>query len=241
MRIDLGSLSLHAARPYTPAPYSGRNRTRPSLLRHDYLSLDALSADVERLVDEIPDSTARRFALDLGCDSSPYGDLLSRRGYSVRTLDLTPGSGADFVGTAEETGLPAESFDLVLCTQVLEHCNDPWRAVREIHRILRPGGYLVASAPHVWFYHPHPTDHWRFTQQGIAHLCRGAGFDVQAVLSQGGTVLAAAQVANFLAFGVLGRAGAPLYAVVNVAGKALDRIVRNELFCINFAVLARRT
>jgi SAM-dependent methyltransferase len=241
VRIDLASLHHTAPLPYSPAAYSGRDRARPSLLRHDYLSLDALGADVERLLGELPRSATPRQALDLGCDSSPYGELLARHGYSLRTLDLTEGSAADFVGTAEDTRLPAASFDLVLCTQVLEHCDDPWRAMREIHRILRPGGYLLASAPHVWFYHPHPTDHWRFTQQGMAHLCRGAGFDVQTLLSQGGTLLAAAQVANFLAFGVLGRAGAPLYALVNVAGKALDRLVRNELFCINFAVLARRT
>jgi SAM-dependent methyltransferase len=237
VKIDLGSLG--DGLPFSPSPYSGRDRVHPSLLRHDYLSLDALSADIARLVESIPRTGASGAALDLGSDSSPYRKLLQRAGLSVQTLDV-PGSAADFAGTAENTGLPEASFDVVLCTQVLEHCNDPWRAVQEMHRILRPGGYLIASAPHVWFFHPHPTDHWRFTQQGLAHLCRSAGFEVEQLLSQGGTVLAAAQVANFLAYGVLGRAGAALYALVNVAGKAFDRIVNNDLFCINFAILARK-
>jgi len=158
----------------------------------------------------------------------------------VKTLDITRDGGADYAGTAEATGLPDGSFDLVLCTQVIEHCMNPWKAVREIHRILRPGGYLVLSAPHVWFFHPHPTDHWRFTQEGMAHLCREAGLEPVTLLAQGGSVLTLCQVLNFLAYGVLGKAGAPLYAALNVAASIGDRLAPNQLFCHNFACLARR-
>ncbi|HWE26104.1 MAG TPA: methyltransferase domain-containing protein [Myxococcales bacterium] len=215
-----------------------RDRARPSLFQYDYLVLDALGADIAHLLDAIPAVATAPRALDLGSASSPYRRLLAARGYSARTLDVGPG--ADFIGTAEDTGLPEASFDLVICTQVLEHCADPWKAMREMHRILRPGGHVVVSAPHVWFFHPHPTDHWRFTQQGLAHLVASAGFVVRQLRSQGGTVLAAAQVANFLAYGVLRRAGAPLYAIVNLLAKPVDRLAQNQLFCVNFAALARK-
>jgi SAM-dependent methyltransferase len=112
--------------------------------------------------------------------------------------------------------------------------------MREMHRILRPGGHLLLSAPHVWFFHPHPTDHWRFTQQGLMRLFATSGFSVRELRAQGGTLLAAAQVANFLAYGVLGRAGAPLYGAMNLVARPLDRLIRNELFCINFACLGRK-
>ena len=57
---------------------------------------------------------------------------------------------------------------------------------------------------------------------------------------QGGSLLAAAQVINFLAYGVLGRSGAPFYAAVNWAGRLADRAIPNPLFCHNFACLAEK-
>jgi SAM-dependent methyltransferase len=216
---------------------------RPSRLQYDYLTLSRLAADVERLLREAPRAaagTGNGSALDLGSDKSPYRELLEERGYAVQTLDITRDTGADYAGTIEATGLPDASFDLVLCTQVIEHCMDPWQGLREIRRILRPGGHLVVSAPHVWFYHPHPTDHWRFTQEGLVRICRQAGLEPVTLLAQGGSLLTVAQVINFLAYGVLGRAGAPLYGLVNLLGAAGDRLVRNDLFCHNFACLARK-
>jgi SAM-dependent methyltransferase len=217
-----------------------QDRIDPSIFQYDYLSLRRLSDDVNQLIAEAPRASDGAVALDLGSDKCPYRELLESRGYAVKTLDLTLDSGADYAGTAESTGLPSESFELVLCTQVIEHCMNPWRALAEAFRILKPGGSLIVSAPHVWFYHPHPTDHWRFTQEGLVQLCRDAGFDPTALLSQGGSVLALFQVMNFLSYGVLGRMGAPLYAAANLLGSAVDRAVPNELFCVNFACLARR-
>lgn len=220
-----GKRSAHAA-----------ERVTPSLFQYDYLVLQALSADLRRLIAATPAGKSR--ALDLGADKSPYRAMLQARGLEVRTLDVSPG--ADYQGTVESTGLPDASFDVVLCTQVLEHCDDPFQGVREIRRILAPGGHAILSVPHVWFFHPHPKDHWRFTQQGLARLCESGGLELQVLLGQGGAMLAAAQVANFLAYGVLRGAGAPLYALTNLAGGLLDRLIRNDLFCINFACLARK-
>lgn len=240
MRIDLTDmqaafLSAQAGKKSRHAP---ADRTRASIFQYDYLSLRALAADVRGLLGAIESPGGR--ALDLGADQSPYRVEMEAAGFEVKTLDLAAGAGADYVGTVERTGLHDAAFDLVLCTQVLEHCDAPWEAVREIRRILRPGGHLLVSVPHVWFFHPHPADHWRFTQQGLVRLCQQAGLEVVELRSQGGSLLAAAQVANFLAYGVLGRAGAPLFAAGNVLGLALDRLIENPLFCINFACLARR-
>ena len=166
-----------------------QDRIDPSIFQYDYLSLRRLSDDVQRLIAGLPVAAAGAVALDLGSDKCPYRSELESRGYLVRTLDLTLDSGADYAGTAEETGLPSQSFDVVLCTQVIEHCMNPWRALSEAHRILKPSGALIVSAPHVWFYHPHPTDHWRFTQEGMVRLCQDAGFEPAVLLAQGGRVL----------------------------------------------------
>jgi SAM-dependent methyltransferase len=242
VRIDIAGLQdgFRAVQAGKTSRHAVADRVRPSRLQYDYLTLSRLGADVRRLVAELPAPPAGARALDLGSNRSPYRDELVARGFHVETLDITRESGADHAGTIEATGLPDASFDLVLCTQVIEHCLNPWQGVREVRRILKPGGYFLVSAPHVWFYHPHPTDHWRFTQEGMVHLVREAGMEPVTLLAQGGSVLTMVQVVNFLAYGVLGKAGAPLYAALNVAASLGDRLVKNDLFCCNFACLARR-
>lgn len=239
MRIDIAAMreAFLAAQAGKKSRHSVVDRTSPSLWQYDYLALSTLRQDVGALISEVPPGGV---ALDVGADKSPYRGLLEARGFTVKTIDVGAESGADFTGTVEQTGLADGSFDLVLCTQVLEHCDDPWQGVREIRRIVKPGGYALLSVPHVWFYHPHPKDHWRFTQEGLVHLCGSAGLTPRMLLAQGGSLLAAAQVLNFLAYGLLGRAGAPVYAALNTAGKLADRLVPNPLFCHNLACLAQR-
>ena len=244
MELDLSDIAgafrgLHQARY---SQHAVGDRVRPSILQYDYLHLSTLAADVARLIGEVPSriDSERPVALDLGCGSSPYRELLLSRGFRVETLDIDPRSSADHVAGLEATGLPDEFADLVLCTQVLEHSGSPATGMREVFRVLRPGGHLIASAPHIWFYHPHPSDNWRFTQEGLIRLVAGAGFVPLRLVAQGGSVLSLFQVVNFLVFGVVGRIGAPFYAVNNVVGKLADRVLRNSLFSLNFAVLAEK-
>ncbi len=54
---------------------------------------------------------------------------------------------ADLQIDIQQTGLPDESFDMIFCNHVLEHVEDFRAALRELYRILRPGGYLICSFP----------------------------------------------------------------------------------------------
>ena len=244
MEIDLADISsafrdTHETRH---SRHAASDRLEPSIFQYDYLSLDALVSDVGRLIRELPlpVNGDARVALDIGCGKSPYRKLIEACGLTLKTLDIDERSAPDFIGAVEQTGLPGSEFDLVLCTQVLEHANNPAIGMNEIFRILRPGGYLVATAPHVWFYHPHPSDNWRFTQEGLTRLVAGAGFVPMRLLSQGGSVLSYFQIVNFLIFGLMGKLAAPLYALNNLAGKMGDRLFYNSLFCLNFALLAQK-
>jgi SAM-dependent methyltransferase len=218
------------------------DRLKPNMLQYDYLTLSALAADVKQLMLEVPIplENGPAIALDIGCGKSPYRELLESRGFIVKTLDINDANSPDYTGTIEDTGLPDGSVDLIICTQVLEHSLDPRKGLQEISRILRSKGHLIASAPHVWFYHPHPTDNWRFTQEGLTRLVATAGLEARSLLSQGGSVMALFQIVNFLLFGVLGKLGSVLYLINNVVGKLGDRLFANPLFCLNFAILARK-
>lgn len=90
----------------------------------------------------------------------------------VVTVDIVPGPNVDIVSDIHELQIPDESFDCVFCTGTLEHVRDPWKAVRELHRILRPEGLVHIDVPFIQPYHPDPTDYWRFTLDGLRLLCQ---------------------------------------------------------------------
>jgi SAM-dependent methyltransferase len=83
--------------------------------------------------------------------------------------------------TAEDTkgdllALPFHegAFDGVVVTEVLEHCVDPAGALREVFRVLKPGGLLLVTSPLLWPEHDTEDyqDYWRFTRQGWALLLK---------------------------------------------------------------------
>lgn len=66
------------------------------------------------------------------------------------------------------------SYDVVLCNQVLEHCDDPRRAVAELRRVTAPRGRVLASTHGVMPYHPSPNDYWRWTTPALQSCLRTA-------------------------------------------------------------------
>ena len=82
---------------------------------------------------------------------------------------------ADLEGPIEALPVADGSFDVVLCSQVLEHCDDPAQGVRELSRVTAPGGRVLASTHGVQTYHPTPVDLWRWTHAGLERLFRDNG------------------------------------------------------------------
>lgn len=65
------------------------------------------------------------------------------------------------------------SFNLIVCTGLLEHIPDPDRLIGEFHRILKPGGRLVISASAVFPFHGAPDNFFHFTPNGFRLLFKG--------------------------------------------------------------------
>ena len=70
---------------------------------------------------------------------------MKRNGIAFTTADLY--NKADLELDIQDTGLPEESYDMIICNHVLEHVEDFRLALREVHRILRPNGLLICSFP----------------------------------------------------------------------------------------------
>jgi SAM-dependent methyltransferase len=90
----------------------------------------------------------------------------------VSTLDIDPSTNPTFVGDICKlnAALPDKHFDAIVCTEVLEHTLQPFAAANELHRILRPGGLLFATAPFNFRIHGPLPDCWRFTEHGLRAL-----------------------------------------------------------------------
>jgi SAM-dependent methyltransferase len=120
------------------------------------------------------------------------------------------------------------SYDVVLCSQVLEHVDDPALAVRELRRVTAPGGRVLASTHGVQVYHPAPHDLWRWTHAGLERLFTQNGdWSALGVTPGAGTTATLGMlIATYLDL-VFQRLhvrplGYPLVAAINAVSEAVD-------------------
>lgn len=95
------------------------------------------------------------------------------RAENYDVIDLEPGPGVTVVADIHDArSVPSDKYGTILCTHVLPFLPRPWDAVRELHRILKPGGLLLVT---VAASHPlarDPQDCWRLLPDGLAELLR---------------------------------------------------------------------
>lgn len=91
---------------------------------------------------------------------------------TVETFDIDPAAQATYTGDIckHNAGIPDERFDLIVCTEVLEHTLQPFHAAAELRRLLRPGGHLFITTPFNFRIHGPLPDCWRFTEHGLRAL-----------------------------------------------------------------------
>jgi SAM-dependent methyltransferase len=88
-------------------------------------------------------------------------------------LDLFPMPGVDVAADAGMLPFPSGCFTRIECDAVLEHVHDPEQVIRELRRVLAPGGYLHLVTPFCHPFHEYPKDYRRFTPDGLKQLAYG--------------------------------------------------------------------
>jgi SAM-dependent methyltransferase len=130
--------------------------------------------------------------LNVGAGQGTFTQLLEARGFDVTSVDPSPEAielllrgrvrGPVLAASAGELPFDDASFDSAVLGEVLEHIEDDLAALREVARVVRPGGAVAASVPAnpAWF---GPSDEWaghrrRYTREALAKLCTGAALAV---------------------------------------------------------------
>jgi len=151
-------------------PKPTRDRLFDYRLRRDIL--DALTAQLPNFCGTL---------LDVGCGRMPYRSLLTSPPSRVERyvgLDIEGSRHGqnDIEFDGKTIPLEKDSIDTAMATEVLEHCPEPALLLREIRRVLKPGGLFFFTVPFFWPLHEAPHDFFRYTPYAMRHLLEQAGF-----------------------------------------------------------------
>jgi SAM-dependent methyltransferase len=145
----------------------------------------------------------------------------------------------DVVADAYELPYAEGVVDAVHCEAVLEHLEFPEEAVREMYRVLRPGGRLFAATPFLQAFHGYPDHYQNFTLTGHVRLFERAGFSVLSSGTCVGPTFAMRDLgANYFRKsvpGVSGKLASALWSIATLPILYLDRFINRRSQSVDIA------
>jgi SAM-dependent methyltransferase len=116
---------------------------------------------LKRFLDHYLDD--EKFALNIGSGNSVIAK-------GVVNVDIFAYKNVDIVCDIDELPFKDNTVDIILNIAALEHVPDPGKVIKEMHRILKPGGYIYTAFPFIQAFHASPYDFTRVTEEGIKFL-----------------------------------------------------------------------
>lgn len=110
---------------------------------------------VHRRVLDLMRNEPRGRVLDLGAGKGNISTELKKLDFHVIACDINPqlfrikGIRCDYADLNQKLPYETESFDYVMCVEVIEHLENPHHVIREIARVLRPEGKVVVTTPNI--------------------------------------------------------------------------------------------
>lgn len=176
------------------------------------------------------DSQGKPRVLVIGSGSvgAGAGAIHADSGIELTGVDIYASPSVDFICDAHYLPFPDEAFDGIWIQAVLEHVQDPEKAVREIHRILRPGGVIYAETPFMQQVHEGGYDFSRFTAVGHRNLFRNFDETGSGAVAGPGVTLAWAFRYFFIALFRSRRAGTIIALPFQLVCRLLDGLVHDD-------------
>lgn len=161
---------------------SGFNLSDPICLRSDVRKLH--KQHFEKYLKE------NMIVYDIGCGNKPFANFLEKKTKAYIGVDIEDGfydsSYIDIVGSAYNVPIEPDSADAVILAQVLEHLEDPFKALEEMKRIIKQDGLLFLSCPFMYPIHSAPHDYVRYTPFFLKKALQNYGFAVLQMDTLGG-------------------------------------------------------
>jgi len=235
-----------------------RANYEPAFLEETFI-VPLLRRSIEKILSDLPSSgeEAGR-VLDVGCGRQPFRSKLESLGYRYTGMDIQQNvdESVGFVCAIDQDlpdGLTEMGcFDLIICSEVLEHVADWDCSFSNFVKLLARGGRLVISCPFLFQPHEEPFDYWRPTAHAIKLFGEKHGLRVLSCETSGdgwdvlGTVLACCHAVPARDSLIAAAIVLPLkvfrrLAIRALASSILRRCVqlRSTLYLANIAVLSR--
>lgn len=132
--------------------------------------------------------------LDFGCGKMPYRNMILEEselkeyiGLDIETaLTYDSKIKPDFIWDGNAMPFSNEEFDCAMGTEVLEHCPDAEKVLKEVYRVLKTKGFIFGTVPFLWPLHETPHDEYRYTPFSLKRHLENAGFTKIEIMAHGG-------------------------------------------------------
>ncbi len=128
---------------------------------------------------------------DIGCGEQPLRSLIESCGGDYMGIDVIQNqqNNVDIIADIAAIPLASGSFDVIICTEVLEHCFDPQKSLQELCRLLKPSGAIILTTPFNFCLHEIPYDFSRLTPFYLEYWLPKLGFEPPEVMRLHGNEL----------------------------------------------------
>jgi SAM-dependent methyltransferase len=123
--------------------------------------------------------------VDVGCGDSPFRRFFPHASSYLR-IDLVSLDDDVICGDIRSLPLADDIADTVLLSQVLADLPNPVQALKEVHRVLRPGGKVIVFESMAYPEHDMPDDYYRIMPAGLAWIAMEAGLETDCIERLGG-------------------------------------------------------
>jgi len=147
-----------------------------------------------RLRQFLKNYSSNQKTLDVGCGDKYYSDLFP----NCVTVDIDKQRKPDIVADVYNLPFANDEFEIILCLEVLEHLNNPTRAIFELKRVLKNGGKIILSTRFIMTLHDTPNDFLRYTKYGLKELFND--WHIEVLQAESGTMETVAVILQRLIF-----------------------------------------